>query len=541
MDSRVVQNQVNENDEHYPHLDASQQVTHGEEELHFDREKKSVLNKAKAKAKKIKDTIKKHGRQVLDRGSECNNEDQHTLDDHDLDEDEDTHEDPQVHETPVHESEDVKTTTPTSEQVENLGKSGIDFGGTTGTTVMGEEPRHDALLGDVSSTTEIDQNTATEPAKTFSVEERAGLPKDNLERSIGLDLEEEPHATGSRPEAYTPPNYHTKVTDPSGVGKDEIEITPVEESFARMNVHDEPKPTPEINVQPTFVDPARSHDQFVPHLSAAAQTQYPSAERHDQFNQETISTNMNRNPAESGLSFNTITTTVEEQPLYEVNTDKVVSPKDVIAFEVGSGENDDIKDKVVTNEEQQKSGDASNMSGSTAQYGKNIAHSLTQKLAPVYEKVAGVGSAVKSKVTGTSTGGVGTETKDVVKEQDQDKGVSVKDYLAEKLRPGEEDKALSEVISEALHKRKEVPVEKEDGNMDGGDEKMCEESSVNSPGKGVVDKLKGVVGTWFGKSEEKVAGGEDLSKNTNSGAEVERVNQVGGEIKSSPIEGQGTR
>lgn len=99
----------------------------------------------------------------------------------------------------VHESEDVKTATPTSEQVENLGKSGIDSGGTRGTTVMGEEPRHDALLGGVSSTTEIDQNIATDSAKTFSVEEKAGPPKDNLEKSIGLDLEEEPHAPGSRP------------------------------------------------------------------------------------------------------------------------------------------------------------------------------------------------------------------------------------------------------------------------------------------------------------------------------------------------------
>jgi len=63
-------------------------VTHSEEEDHYDDEKKSVLNKVKAKAKKIKNTIKKHGHQVLDRGRERNNEDQH-IDDGDLDEDED--------------------------------------------------------------------------------------------------------------------------------------------------------------------------------------------------------------------------------------------------------------------------------------------------------------------------------------------------------------------------------------------------------------------------------------------------------------------
>lgn len=144
MDSGAVQSEVHENDEHYPHIVVSEQgiyeshleasciifefedifinvpmvffiiiffvssstsnfldvVTHGAEEDHFDEEKKSVLNKVKAKAKKIKDTIKKHGHQVLDRGHVYNNEDQHTLDDHDLDEDDEMAEDPQVHKTP---------------------------------------------------------------------------------------------------------------------------------------------------------------------------------------------------------------------------------------------------------------------------------------------------------------------------------------------------------------------------------------------------------------------------------------------------------
>ena len=62
------------------------------------------------------------------------------------------------------------------------------------------------------------------------------------------------------------------------------------------------------------------------------------------------------------------------------------------------------------------------MSGSPTEYGKKIALSLTEKLAPVYGKVASVGSAVKSKVPGT---------KRVI-----DKGVSAKDYFAKKLRHG---------------------------------------------------------------------------------------------------------
>ena len=56
----------------------------------------------------------------------------------------------------------------------------------------------------------------------------------------------------------------------------------------------------------------------------------------------------------------------------------------------------------------------------------------------------------KSKVSGNQTSSVGVE---------QDKGVSVKDYLVDKLRPGDEDRALSEVISETLHKKELPPVE----------------------------------------------------------------------------------
>ncbi|KAG2401563.1 Low-temperature-induced protein [Vigna angularis] len=456
MDSRVVRSEVQENDEHYPHIVPLEQVTHGEEDQHFDHEKKSVLNKVKVKAKKIKDTIKKHGHQVLDRGREYNNEDQHNLDDDDLDEDEDTDKDTQVHETPIHESEDVKIVTPTNLMVKLIK---LDL----------------TPLDDIY------------------------IPWSGLRFSCVM-------ATAV---------------------KEEMEITPVEESFARMNVQEEPKSISELNLQPAIVDSecprVENHDQSVPHLSAAIQTQCPSSECHEQ----TISPNVNKNlenVTDSGQTLSTITTAVDEHSCY-----KVFSPKDVTASEEGSVEKDERKDNVVINEEQPKSRDASNMSGSTTQYGKDIADSLTQKLGPVYDKVAGVGSAVKSKV-------YGTETKNEVKEQD--KGVSVKEYLAEKLRPGEEDKALSEVISETLSKRKEETV-KNEHHLDGGDEKMREESCVHDPGKGVVDKLKGVVGSWFGKFEGK--GGEHLSKNTNSGAEVEQVSPVVGESKSSRIEETETR
>lgn len=52
-----------------------------------------------------------------------------------------------------------------------------------------------------------------------------------------------------------------------------------------------------------------------------------------------------------------------------------------------------------------------------------------------------------------------------------DKGVSVREYLVEKLRPGEDDKALSEVISEMVHGTKE---EEEEKKIMKGERKMVE-------------------------------------------------------------------
>ncbi|MCI31700.1 seed maturation protein, partial [Trifolium medium] len=140
-------------------------------------------------------------------------------------------------------------------------------------------------------------------------------------------------------------------------------------------------------------------------------------------------------------------------------------------------------------------------------------------------KVSGVG-------TERGTGGV-----------EQDKGVSMKDYIAEKLRPGEDDKALSEAISESLYKKSvDESVEEVYHNDEGregrdvrkvvsdavhkrGDDegrevqrprgKVTESEEVKRRlggwdeevkegdfGKGMVDMVKGVVGSWFEKPGE---------------------------------------
>lgn len=100
----------------------------------------------------------------------------------------------------------------------------------------------------------------------------------------------------------------------------------------------------------------------------------------------------------------------------------------------------------------------------TTEYGKQLASS-------VYEKVAGVGTAVASRAhqvmpsTGTASPGVGAQDGSASATvtpgagepaNRQHKGVSgVMAYIADKLRPGDEERSLSEAITGAVQQRKE--------------------------------------------------------------------------------------
>lgn len=129
--------------------------------------------------------------------------------------------------------------------------------------------------------------------------------------------------------------------------------------------------------------------------------------------------------------------------------------------------------------------------------GMSVAGKVGETLGPVYEKVAGTGGAAFSKVYGMVGG-----------------GASMKEYLSEKFRPGDEDKALSEVITNALQK-KEKEKEKQLGKVTmskevearlGGvaDSKREGEDAVaageESSGQGMVERFTDAVGLWLGKS-----------------------------------------
>lgn len=167
-------------------------------------------------------------------------------------------------------------------------------------------------------------------------------------------------------------------------------------------------------------------------------------------------------------------------------------------------------------EEIQRGGGDQKPASSVTEYGKKFANTVTETLSPVYGKVVEAGSVVMSKVHGR--GGNGSEPEGVGGAPD--KGVSMKAYLAEKLKPGDEDRALSEIISDALHKRKEEPEQEHKleatGKVteseevarrlstekkpaaDSGDVKFDSSSNVSS-GSGMVDRLRGAVSSWFGR------------------------------------------
>ncbi|CAN8302189.1 unnamed protein product [Cochlearia groenlandica] len=164
-------------------------------------------------------------------------------------------------------------------------------------------------------------------------------------------------------------------------------------------------------------------------------------------------------------------------------TDKAVATKNIVASSLGYSGGDPV---------------------GSAESPENV----TEKLSNDDKNVKEIGSSAKLPLSGG--GSVGEET-----EQVEDKGVSARDYMAEKLKPGEDDKALSEMITEKLQlgrrgeekKIKDVEVasekilsdktseENKDGDVVGEEEKG---------GVGMVGKIKGVYNYWVGGTTEEV-------------------------------------
>ncbi|XAR53591.1 hypothetical protein NMG60_11022205 [Bertholletia excelsa] len=288
-----------------------------------------------------------------------------------------------------------------------------------------------------------------------------------------------------------PSNYQSKVTDPTGAGGEEAGMTPMLHSFEKMNVYDEPESRPKG--EPALY--SGSHDQFSPEPIPSDTAINPDdpGSTPKSFNSNTRSEDLPQD------ALRTSSQTAEKVSFAtSAITDKAVAAKNAVASRLGYGGN---------GANASRGGEASKL-GSVSVNGHKVTATMTEKLAPVYDKVAGVGSSVISKVHGGVTGEEGAK-------EGQDKGVSVREYLAQKLKPTEEDKALSEIISGALHKQKqEQPdrtpaagrvTESEEvarrlgSSGDGDDRKKGGDSgaAMSTTGKALVDKVKGAVGSWF--------------------------------------------
>ncbi|KAL3507346.1 hypothetical protein ACH5RR_032728 [Cinchona calisaya] len=495
----------------------------GEHQHHH--EKKSVLKKVKAKAKKIKDTLTKHGHGHDDHEHERD----HSRDeDEGDDEDEEMVEDPEVHGAPIYESTAIRSAIPA--QGVNLEKPtaiGEDrYGGqvtdknlgTTGPVLQGQfrENLGRPLATEVVHVPE-DKGTSF-PPETYETKGASGVLKedDNVVpqgHRIGVPegLEEDPRAQKNRPGVSPPLNYETKVPDPTGKGGEEIGVTPLLRSFDKMGIYDDSVPKTEAKSGRKGYTGSR--DQFAP--------QPNPTEAEFELKDSTPKSYDPSKPED--LPRDTVTGKLSDHGGYvekisvatSIIADKAVSAKNIVASKLGYGGNEGAKAR-----EMEENKDAAKSGSSPTEYAHKVAATVTEKLAPVYGKVVDAGSSVMLKVKGsTGTGHEGVETSCG---RVPDKGVSVKEYLVEKLKPGEEDKALSEVISDTLNKKKDAVVETgetkpmgkvteseevarhlgtgKEGKREGDD---AIAAGSESSGKTVVDRLKGAVSSWISK------GGED--------------------------------
>ncbi|XP_062120425.1 low-temperature-induced 65 kDa protein-like [Humulus lupulus] len=407
--------------------------------------------------------------------------------------------------------------------------------------------------------------------------------KINLERP--KELERDPHGPEDSSHKHTSSNYQTKVTDPIGTGTKEIETTPLLGSFDKMNIHDDTEPKPKQNLA-NVGSSTGSHDQFPSEPSSLpiSTPQHPKTNPYDETSQKsstptsytekkptaasTVADNAisEKNVVASKLGYGEKNDTgphettgndgtanyfsdTPQQPKAveenlgiqkpESNPDDITSPKPstpssytekisyatsaiygAVASKFGYGDDTEL------HETTGDSGSIGNEPASETGYRKKMASTETDKIAPLDEKDAGEGSEAMSKMHGPAS-----STRELEKTssgtEGEDKGVSVKDHLAEKLVPGDEDRALSEVISDALNKRKEEPEEGSESHPMG---KVTVSDHVAKT-LGTADeqnesntaiKARGIVASWFGLGSggDQSQASEDSPANTQGETEV---------------------
>ncbi|KAL6503871.1 hypothetical protein OROGR_025794 [Orobanche gracilis] len=463
-------------------------VIEGESEQGDHQHHKSVLKKVKDKAKKIKDTIKKHGAHGNQHGHEGGHgrgdiypEGYKEEEEYEDDDDEEMLNDPEVHGPSMYESTVIRST-----NLNPPGGTHIDIGESNYT----RDVKHKQDLMDVTIARPVHpEPMADEFGKQPAVLDHEPGNKnasnvDESKISSRIGLEDDPHSP--------------KIADPTGDGGNEANVGPLVSQFDNLNVNNVSEKKPESESSDT-----KSHDQIAPQ----------QVQTKNQFDPESIP------EAQHHPTQNTMAGKIYAATGAVAST--AVSAKNAVASKLGyrSG----------PGEGQDSSSDQS-ASETVSQY----AWKASEKLAPVYEKVAGACGAVMSKVgggLGDTAGAVGAN-----------RGGTMKGYLAEKFKPGDEDKALSEVIMDAITKKKDIagkgrvtqseevtarlgpPAEKKRE----GEDALA--AGAESSGEGMVDRLKDAVGAWLGKgtglqTAQDSIGGSYASNVGSTSSEVEKADQ----------------
>ncbi|KAL4575805.1 hypothetical protein LXL04_011891 [Taraxacum kok-saghyz] len=444
--------------------DYNQEEHHGE--------KKSVIKKVKEKAKKLKNTITKHGHG-------------HGGNDHhdDDDDEEEMEEDAEVHGAPMYDSARVVGGPDAllGQPRGNLERPSVMAEDRyTGHVAppLGQEVNPDKWRGKIGQPAGMEEDPfAPHPTRVPSPAAPYGTRNPVSYHGSGQDVNQGGlrgiigKSTGMVEDPLAPKpgmgsvpsNYETKVTDPTHTGGKEAQVSQIQHSLGKMGIGDEYEPkTFDLN-----------HPENLPRDTVTG------------------------NPSSQTSSY-----TDKISSSASAIADKAAVAKDVIASKLGySGST-----------EPHGTGKGS---GGATDYAHKITDTVTGTLAPVYEKVVDAGSAVMSKVQG-SVSGTGQpqahRESDMSLGKESDKGVSVKEYLVETLKPGDEDKALSDVITHAFHRGSHGESEKKSG-QDRPIERVTESVEVRErlgtdrreehPGNvtsdiGVADRLIGAMGSWFG-------------------------------------------
>nr|GEX16890.1 low-temperature-induced 65 kDa protein-like [Tanacetum cinerariifolium] len=342
----------------------------------------------KSVIKKVKEKAKKLKNKITHHGHDNEEDD---------DDDDETVEDPEVHGAPIHPDKwRGKVGKPTGMEEDPFAPNTTRVD----TPIHASGPKHGM------------KHVSSDP---FSIhghqghDAHKGELKGILKKSTAIPdphAPKDPSGLGSRPL-----NYESKVTDPTHTGGKEVDLSKMQHSFDNMGIGSNPK----------------SYDPNYP----------------ENLPRDTVTGNQSSKNSSYSEKISTSASAI---------ADKAAAAKDVIASKLGyTGQNQPIG-----GHETDKS------TCSMTDYAHVITDKVTGTLTPVYEKVVDAGSTVISKVQGTVSGtGSGAETGTVRPQvhhggsgavamdegQGADKGVSVKEYLVETLRPGDEDKALSDRIS----------------------------------------------------------------------------------------------